>query len=99
VAFSVDDVDPATLAMSLDDRGYRVGAGSPCTGRPEDPSPVLAQLGVAASSFRVGLGPDTTDDDVEAFCRDLPEIVRELREIEASSREALARFRPPGGAS
>jgi cysteine desulfurase len=98
VCFSVDGVDPATLAMSLDDRGYRVGSGALETGRPEDPSPVLERIGVAGvSSFRIGLGPASTDADVDAFCDTLPAIVTELREIDQASREALARFRPPGG--
>ena len=72
--------------------------GSPCTGRPEDPSPVLTQVGLpGTAAFRVGLGPATDDRMVGAFCDALPDVVTELREIEEASRAALARFRPPGG--
>lgn len=100
VCFSVDGVDPSTLAMALDDRGYRVAAGSPRTGRPEDPSPVLEQIGIPGTSgFRVGLGSWTEVADVDTFCEILPGVVTELREIDESSRAALARFRPPGGSS
>jgi cysteine desulfurase len=100
VGFAVDGLDPATLAMTLDDRGFQVGAGSPSTGRPEDPSPVLEEIGLPGTSgFRVGLGPQTTPDDVERFLSTLPEVVRELRQVERRSREAMANLRPPRGAT
>jgi cysteine desulfurase len=95
VAFAVDGLDPATLAMALDDRGFRLGAGSPCSGRPEDPSPVLERIGMpGVGGFRVSLGPTTTQDDVERFLATLPGLVDQLRQVERLSSAALARFRP-----
>jgi len=100
VAFVVDDLDPATLAMALDDRGFRVGAGSPSSGRPEDPSPVLEQIGRAGmGGFRVSLGPGTSEDDVDRFLRVLPDLVGRLQRVERISTEAMARFRPPEDAT
>jgi cysteine desulfurase len=96
VGFVVDGVDPATLSMALDDRGLQVGAGSPCSGRPEDPSPVLERIGLPGmGGLRIGLGPTTTEDEVDRFLATLPGLVGELRQVERRSAEALARFTPP----
>ncbi len=98
VCFSVEALDAPTLMMALDDRGFRIGSGSMCSGVPSDPSPVLEQIGVPNTpGFRLGVGPWTTDEDVEALLATLPGLVTELKLVEATSTEALARFRPPSG--
>ena len=96
VCFSVDSVDAPTLMMALDDRGFHVAAGSLCTGQPGDASPVLEHIGhPGVSSFRVGLGPSSTEADVDEMLDVLPGLVEELREVAARSADALARFRTP----
>ena len=96
VGFSVAGLDPATLLMTLDDRGYRIGAGSLCSGRPEDPSPVLEQIGhPQTTGFRVSLGAGATRGDIDAFVDVLAETVGELQRMEVASAAALARFSPP----
>ena len=82
--------------MALDDRGFHVAAGSLCSGQPGDASPVLEHIGhPGVSSFRVGLGPSSTEADVDALLDTLPNLVGELREVAASAEGALARFRAP----
>jgi cysteine desulfurase len=96
VCFSVEGVDPATLMMTLDDRGFHVGAGSVATGRPEDPSPVLERIGVPrSSSFRVGLDLDSAPEAAERFVDVLAETVTDLRRVEAAAAEALTRLSRP----
>jgi cysteine sulfinate desulfinase/cysteine desulfurase-like protein len=57
---------------------------------------VLEQIGFPnTSGFRIGLGDSSTDEDVDRLLAELPGIVRELREVEHASAEALSRFRPP----
>jgi cysteine sulfinate desulfinase/cysteine desulfurase-like protein len=80
--------------MALDDRGFSLAAGSLCSGQPGDASPVLEHIGhPGVSSFRIGLGPSSTDADVDDLLAVLPEAVAELREISRRSEDALARFR------
>jgi cysteine desulfurase len=82
--------------MTLDSRGFRLAAGSMCSGQPADSSPVLEQIGLPGTSgFRVSLGSATTDQEVDAFLETLPSLVEELRQVEQVSADALARFRPP----
>jgi cysteine desulfurase len=99
VGFSVGGLEPATLLMTLDERGFRIGAGSHCSGRPEDPSPVLEQLGYPrTTSFRVSLGDGTTRAHLDALVGVLAETVADLRRMEIASAEALSRFSLRGDA-
>ena len=93
VCFSVADLDPEILSMALDDRGFRIAAGSNCSGAAGDASPVLEHIGLpATTSFRVGVGPSTSDEDVDRLLETLRELVRDLRAIDSVANEAMARF-------
>ncbi len=97
VGFSVAGLEPATLMMTLDDRGFRLGAGSLCSGRPEDPSPVLEQIGYPGTTgFRISLGDGVTETHLDRLMDVLSETVGELRRMESASTEAMARFSPQG---
>jgi cysteine sulfinate desulfinase/cysteine desulfurase-like protein len=54
---------------------------------------VLEHLGHPGTvSFRVGVGPQTSDADVDALLEALPALVRELRDVEAAAGAAMARY-------
>lgn len=95
VCFSVADVDAEILAMALDDRGFRLSVGSNCSGASNEPSPVLEHMGTPNTpSYRIGVGRDTTEQDVARFADTLPGLVDELRRVETATESAMARFRP-----
>jgi cysteine desulfurase len=97
VCFSVDDIDPEILAMALDDRGFRLAAGSNCSGVSSEASPVLDAMGVpATASFRIGTGRSTTSDDVRRFLAALPALVEDLTQVETRTEAAMARFGQDG---
>ena len=94
VCFSIPDIDAEVLLMALDDRGFRLAAGSVASGNPHDPSPVLEAIGAgSASPIRAGVGRDTTDEEIDALLATLPELVRELRKMQDASADALKRLR------
>ena len=96
VCFSVPDLDAEILSMALDDRGFRIAAGSNCSGATADPSPVLEHMGVPGTpSFRIGIGRETTDADVDRLLGVLPGLVAELREVGSAAEAAMARYREP----
>lgn len=93
VCFSVAGVDAEILSMALDDRGFRIAAGSNCSGAAGEASSVLEQMGSpATTSFRIGVGPETTDEDADRLLATLPPLVAELREVAASADLAMDRF-------
>lgn len=95
VCCTVEGCDPATLAMTLDDRGFAVGAGSVSTGRPEDASSVLTALGaIPATGLRIALSPETGEREIDALMHELPDLIDELRHVEQVSAAALTRFGP-----
>ena len=94
LCFSVPDLDAEIMSMALDDRGFRIAAGSNCSGAAGEASSVLEHMGVASTvSFRIGVGPDTSEDDAERLLATLPSLVSELRQVRSAADAAMARFR------
>ena len=80
IAEALKDVDVEALLMALDHRGFRLDAGSVASGSPHEPSPVLSAMGVPDTiGIRASVGPETTEDDVEALIGALSELVGSLR--------------------
>jgi cysteine desulfurase len=95
VCFSIEHLDAEILAMTLDDRGFRLAVGSNCSGASGEPSPVLEHLGLPNTpSYRVGVGPDTSEEEIERFLQELPTVIEGLRRIESATEAAMSRFRP-----
>jgi cysteine desulfurase len=93
VCFSVPDLDAEIMSMALDDRGFRIAAGSNCSGAAGEASSVLEHMGAPATvSFRIGVGPDTTEADADRLLETLPGLVSELRQVRSAADAAMARF-------
>lgn len=74
---------PSTVVRMLGEAGYAVSSGSACrTGRAEE-NPGLVALGLPPSwrrgLLRVSFGPDTTEEDLEAFPEALNRVLTRLK--------------------
>lgn len=85
VNFMFDGVDGESILLGLDFAGIAASSGSACTAASLEPSHVLLALGVsadvAASSVRLTLGRDNTEQDVEYVLDVLPGLVGKLRAL------------------
>ncbi|GAB2985500.1 cysteine desulfurase family protein [Nocardioides montaniterrae] len=80
VTFSCLYVAGDELVHALDRRGFAVASGSACTASTLEPSHVLAAMGALThGNVRVSVGATTSDDEVEAFCAAVTEVVTEIR--------------------
>jgi cysteine desulfurase len=80
VTFSCLYVDGEALLQVLDRRGFAVSSGSSCTSSTLRPSHVLEAMGVLShGNVRVSLHRETTEDQVDRFLAELPELVAVLR--------------------
>lgn len=80
-----EGVEGEALLLYLDEYGIMCSNGSACTSELVEPSHVLVAMGLdtksAQSSIRFTLGRDTGKDDIDYVMKYLPDVVKELREI------------------
>lgn len=82
LCLAVEGVEPQGVVLGLDRRGIALHSGSSCASEGLEPSPVLEAMGVDAHrSLRISVGHNTTANDIEALCRELPIVVSELRSL------------------
>jgi cysteine desulfurase len=78
-------VEGEAILLMLDQHGVCASSGSACTSGSLEPSHVLRAMGVpftfAHGSIRFSLSRFNTMEDVEYVVRELPPIIRRLREI------------------
>jgi cysteine desulfurase len=82
VHLCLDGVEAEALLFLLDAEGLRASAASSCSSGAQDPSHVLAAMGVdrrlAQGSLRLSLGHTSTDADVDAALAIIPAAVEHL---------------------
>ncbi len=79
----IPGIEAETLLVLLEDRDVYASAASSCSSGAQDPSHVLAAMGidrtVAGGSLRLSLGWSTTDADIDAALEAVPDAVEHLR--------------------
>ena len=80
VAASALYVDGEALVSALDERGFAVHSGSSCASSSGEPSHVLVAMGALTHGHvRASVGPETRDEDVDAFLAAWADAVADLR--------------------
>lgn len=79
VNITISGADGERLVMELDNLGFMVATGSACTASDDEPSYVLQAMGIskqdAASSLRITIGRQTTEDEVSEFACKLLNLI------------------------
>ncbi len=82
VCLGIEGIEPQPVLLGLDAAGVAVHSGSSCSTESLEPSPVLEAMGVDADrSLRVSVGWNSTDEDIDALLRRLPEVLERLRAL------------------
>jgi cysteine desulfurase len=85
--FSFPGLEAEAILLSLATKEIYVSTGSACSEDSEEVSHVLSAIGlrpeIARSSIRISLGRFSQEADIHIVLRELPEIVKKLREISA----------------
>lgn len=80
--YGIDDVEPQAVLLGLDRAGIAAHSGSACASEGLEPSPVLEAMGADAHrSLRLSVGWSTTDADIDAALRAVPQVLAYLRSL------------------
>lgn len=93
LSIAFEFVEGEAILLLLSEKGICASSGSACTSGSLEPSHVLRAMGVpftcAHGSIRYSLSRFTTDAEIDAVIREMPPIIRRLREISPFGRELL----------
>jgi len=85
--FSFLGLEAEAILLALATKEIYVSTGSACSEATEEVSHVLEAIGlkpeIARSAIRMSLGRFNTEEDIDIVLKELPEIVKKLREISA----------------
>jgi cysteine desulfurase len=94
VSIAFEFVEGEAILLLLSEHGICASSGSACTSGSLEPSHVLRAMGVpftcAHGSIRFSLSRYTTDAEIDLVIRELPPIIRRLREMSPFGREFLS---------
>lgn len=94
LSIAFEFVEGEAILLLLSEHGICASSGSACTSGSLEPSHVLRAMGVpftcAHGSIRFSLSRFTTDAEIDLVIRELPPIIRRLRELSPFGREFLS---------
>jgi cysteine desulfurase len=94
LSIALEFVEGEAILLLLSEHGICASSGSACTSGSLEPSHVLRAMGVpftcAHGSIRFSLSRFTNDAEIELVIRELPPIIRRLRELSPFGREFLS---------
>ncbi|GER94512.1 cysteine desulfurase NifS [hot springs metagenome] len=84
-SFVVEFIEGEAMLLMLSMKGIYAASGSACSSKALKSSPILLSLGIpsalAQGSIVFSLGEDNTDEDVDYFINEFPQIISKLREM------------------
>jgi len=80
ISLTIPNTDNERLMMELDEAGVQCAVGSACSASRDEPSHVLAAIGLndktARSTLRFSLGRQTTDTDIHKTVKEMTRLVK-----------------------
>jgi cysteine desulfurase len=91
IHLSIEHIEGESLLMQLDMEGIAASSGSACSSGSDEPSHVLAALGLspelARGSLRLSLGRFNTQEEVDYVAQTFPNMVQHLQSLSPFAKE------------